>query len=215
MEEQDKLRIGTWWVLANVVGVLAGHLVGSLVCGILWRCPPAPPHGSIDCFIQDPISWMMVIGLAVGTFVGMAEWFILRKYASRTRWWVAASILGWAIGLGIQEALNSLLRQPIRNLNIEMMSGAIAGFIVGLTQWVVLRKIVYKAGWWILAMMLSGFLTFWFNVPSAIFVGSPGLVCVGGLTGVITAITLVRLLKHPLSQTTARLRKKEKGTITQ
>jgi hypothetical protein len=144
---------------------------------------------------------MVIIGGTVGIFVGMAEWLVMRKYISRCEWWVMATIVGWAIGFGAQAILHEVLRQPRRNLDIEALYGAIAGLVVGFAQWLVLRRIVPKAGWWIAAMLLSGFLTFWFYFPGATILTSFWeLVISGTVTGVITAVALISLFKHLIAR---------------
>lgn len=192
-----------WWTLANVLGLLAGYWLGPMICDGLFmsQCPPASPNDSVDCYIWNPISWMVIIGGTVGIFVGMAEWLVLRKNISRCKWWVIATMLGWAIGLGTLAASREVLGQRIENLAIEALYGATAGLVVGVAQWLILRRIVHKAGWWLAAMLLSGFLTFWLYFPGATsFVNFWQFVLSGTVTGIITAIALIWLFKQPLAR---------------
>jgi len=81
-----------------------------------------------------------------------------------------------------------------------LVSGTVLGSIIGLLQWLVLRRYLQAAGWWILAMAITSAV----SLPWAGSVGIGGLMAVPltrGLTGLIvgamTGIVLAWLMRKP------------------
>jgi hypothetical protein len=69
-----------------------------------------------------------------------------------------------------------------------MFSGVVIGTMTGLAQWVILRKEVHWAGWWIVISALA-----WTTGLALI----PGVLTSGVMPGAITGIALELLLRHP------------------
>ncbi len=70
-------------------------------------------------------------------------------------WWVLASTVGWGVGGGaVGVALGGgLSRGIVVTGYVGMVMGVIAA---GALQWLVLRRQVAQAGWWVLASIVSG-----------------------------------------------------------
>jgi hypothetical protein len=83
-------------------------------------------------------------------------------------WWVAATTIGWLIGFAICEAFSAFLR----SLSSD---GLVIGTGVGIAQWVVLRRQLKPAGWWILASIIG------FGIGKVL--GDQVATSVGGLVG--------------------------------
>jgi hypothetical protein len=62
-------------------------------------------------------------------------------------WWVFASIVGLAVGIGGSMAASLVVS--------EILALLAFGLLLGLAQWLVLRKIFPDAGWWLLANVLG------------------------------------------------------------
>ena len=71
--------------------------------------------------------------------------------------WVLASTVGWIIGFIIGFGLGLFIVGEDTGINVlssilgDFIFGAGIGFGVGILQWLVLRRRVSRAGWWILA----------------------------------------------------------------
>ena len=63
-------------------------------------------------------------------------------------WWVLASTVGWAIGGGLSGALGSIQAGYVGGMTVGA-AGA------GVLQWLVLRRRIDRAGWWVLATALA------------------------------------------------------------
>lgn len=92
-----------------------------------------------------------------GIIIGILQYFLLRQRRERRGWWILTTTIGWSLAwLGI-----GLRYNPLGNVNIpesvwySMVAGVILGIFIGLAQWVILRKQMPYAVWWIPANMLG------------------------------------------------------------
>ena len=82
------------------------------------------------------------------------------------------------------------------------MIGAVIGVVVGVTEWLVLLWQVSRAGWWVLASVVGLAVG---NVIMQTVAGPVGLaifVVFGAVTGTITGVALVWLLRRRTIQET-------------
>jgi len=67
-----------WWILASTIGWAMGTAVVMVVF------PPEPG---------------VLAGALLGAMIGLAQWFVLRRWVRQAGWWPITSMLGWTIGL--------------------------------------------------------------------------------------------------------------------
>ena len=155
-------RFWLWWVLASTVGwAVGGGLSGSL--------------GSIQVGY--------VGGMTVGAAgAGMLQWLVLRQRIDRAGWWVLATALASAIvgalivavGVGGGRNWNLTWSADPGRVVVGLAGMGLFGAALGALQWLVLRRRIARAGWWVLAGGM-GWIT-----------GAPlGAVLGGGLSGVL------------------------------
>jgi hypothetical protein len=162
-----------------------------------------------------------------GVMVGLLQWRVLRDAlpALPRRSWVTATALGaliaWLLGM-IPSTIMSLAAsdaasaapasEPPQWLVYVLAAGM--GFVLGpvlaTPQWVVLRRYVRRAGWWILANALA-----WALGMAILFVGTSAIpegpippaviallvLCVfgaGAAVGAMHGLFLIRLVRDPL-----------------
>jgi len=112
-------------------------------------------------------------------------------------WWVLLSIVGFGVGKALAEAVFP----SVTTVPGYAATGAIIGAAVGVTQWLVLRRHVSSAAWWIPATVGA-----WVAGWSAIGVAeraadwpTVAVYAVGGagaaLAGIVTAIVLIWLMR--------------------
>jgi hypothetical protein len=120
-------------------------------------------------------------GLAAsGIAIGILQWIVLQQHITRGRRWILASIAGWVAGWVI-----ALLIVPS---DFRVLAGIVLGVSVGAAQWLVLRREVYAAGWWIIISALA-----WATGIGLV----PGVLTSGVMPGTMTGIALELLLRYP------------------
>jgi hypothetical protein len=91
----------------------------------------------------------------------VCQWSLLRYYAKTTVWWIAVSIVAMLLYttaaslVALASGPRNLLTEVIVQLGLPilavagLMSSAIFGVLLGSFQWLVLRRSVTNAVWWI------------------------------------------------------------------
>lgn len=119
---RDETRtLWAWWTGASAAGLIAGF-AGALVLVSL----------------NVPLTL-----LVEGAGIGLGQWLLLRRYARGAGWWIAASALGMQAGAVIGYVISPSSLGPIT----LALAGSGAGLGVG--QWLLLRRYVRRAAWWI------------------------------------------------------------------
>jgi NhaP-type Na+/H+ or K+/H+ antiporter len=206
---------GFWllWVLASTAGWAVGNAVFNAVVGAM---------GSAVRFAV-----VLAVGGAVGGAVaGVAQWLILRRQVRRAGWWILASTVGWAVGWAVVNAVvNAVVDAVVDavvgavvdavvdavvgavgwavvNAVVNAVVGAVVGAVSGVAQWLILRRQVRRAGWWILAStegwavgLAVGSAVDW-DMSRAVSSAVIGAV-IGAMIGIITGAVLVWLLRQP------------------
>ncbi len=187
-----------WWVVATTVGWVAGLGVGQVVSGV----------------VSGIMSAVMF-----GIVVGVLQWLVLRRQMARAGWWVVASVVGWLVGwlvawggFGIVSGggfvgggfVGEVVSEAVGWVVVVGLGPVVSVFVVGVLQWLVLRRQVARAGWWVVAnvvglgvfVVASGFIMITVDLVVG-FVGTVVSEVVGmAMYGVITGIVLVQLLRQ-------------------
>ena len=106
----------------------------------------------------------------------------MKEKGSQAGWgfwlgWVLASTVGWFVGFIIGFILLAIVGDIVgedNGMNVlglilgAFIFGASLGSMVGILQWLVLRRRVSRAGWWVLAST-AGFIVGWGGVEVAMY----------------------------------------------
>jgi hypothetical protein len=111
---------------------------------------------------------------------GAFQAFILKERLPRPMRWVQASLVGWVLGY----LLVVVLVPP----GLQAINGVVLGLVVGVLQWLVLRRELCWAGWWIVFCVMG-----WVTGLALL----PGFLLTGTLAGLITGVALEILLRNP------------------
>jgi hypothetical protein len=180
-----------WWAFASALGALVGLGLNAGAAVALATTPLLPP---VQQFILAFIS-----GLTLGT----VQWMVLRDYLATLGWWEWA--LYTALSLGIVGFFSPALLSGLDLSTLtppstgtpsftspevspeliaagqELLRRALAGMLLwgvllGVAQWIVLRRYVRGAFWWVPTTLVG--------LPVGLVVGSVGgalVVACGGL----------------------------------
>ena len=185
-----------WWLFATLVGIIIGMAIVFL--GL------TPLHNNSSHVAQAVRGF--VIGAAFGATVGTAQWFVLRRYFDRVGWWILLTFLGW---VAYWELINMNLLVKAQGIAFipDLLNLAIFGVILGVLQWLLLRKKIHSAGWWVLAnivgMMLGSLVID--TIDTVLQGDSPFDFITGSIVlAIITGVCMVWLLKRSSSVTGTR-----------
>jgi len=202
-----------WWVLATAGGELVGFAVpASVGAAAAWA------SGRMDSRAAAPamLGLMVLAGVTEGALLGFAQSLVLRRYLHEmARWeWVLATAVAagvaWTIGMMPSTVRDLAAIDPIVLAIGAVLLGPVFVASIGLAQWVVLRRYIQKAGWWVLANAIAwplgvavpfaGLAMLPEAVPVAVrvVVGVVSGVLMGVVVGAITGVALAWLLRaHP------------------
>jgi hypothetical protein len=215
--EETKVRSqqggwGLWWrwVLATTVGELLGFAAPATIA-------PLAAWVMTGILGTVPDSAMLVVavlaGVVEGGVLGLAQWLVLLRYIQSMAWreWVMVTALaaGVAYILGMTPGMlaDSIGISPAVLIAIWIILGVLLVCSIGFAQWLVLRRYVQKAGWWVLANAVAWPLGLAVPfialtaIPDAspvavwVLVGIASGVLMGAVVGAITGIALVWLLR--------------------
>jgi hypothetical protein len=185
-----------WWLFATLVGIIIGMAIVFL--GLI------PLRNNSSQAAQAARGF--VIGAAFGATVGTAQWFVLRRYFDRVGWWVLLTFIGW-VAYWVLNTMNLLVKAQGIAFIPDLLNLAIFGVILGVLQWLLLRKKIHFAGWWVPAniagMMLASLVID--AIDTALQGDSPFDFITGSIVwAIITGVCMVWLLKRSSSITGTR-----------
>ncbi len=155
------------WVLANAIGEAIG-LGGAVLLGAAGARYVGEGTGLLAALVLAALA-VLAGTLIEGTVVGSAQWLVLKGPLPPMRWltWVlatgAGAFLAWTLGM-VPSTLLSLdsgggapPAEPAETtvLGLAFLMGLVLGPVLGLAQWLALRRFVRKASLWIPANALA------------------------------------------------------------
>lgn len=160
-------RLWRQWILANTLGEVIGLGAAALV-GI-WLMMNYEQSPTTLTIVLTAVL-MIAAGTFEGVIVGYAQAFVLRRRIENfnKRGWILATAIGafiaWTLGgipsaaMSLQENANATPPSEISDAvmyGMAMLMGFALGFTLGVPQWLVLRRYVWRAGYWTLANALA------------------------------------------------------------
>lgn len=181
---------GYWlaWFLASSLGYGMGAVLGE---SFAYRFFPTDTFDAANG---------ITLGIVMGAIGGYFQWVVLREQIAGAGLWGMASALGFGSAMGAPAAANQAENPAMAGFLILSVFGVVGGIL----QWLILRRNVPRAGWWLLANLL-GSLVGAIGFPLAVAIsetGNWGLAVMtfglvfGAGNGAITGAMLVWLLRQ-------------------
>jgi hypothetical protein len=169
----------TWLTLSQVVKVVGDRIVIN-----------GRSH------ITEDYLFLVIFVPLLGLIAGLLQYPLVRRYLPRMGWWIGATTIGWLLATFTIFFLVEGL-----SINAEWFTSwiipALIGGSVGFMQWLVLRRRVARAGWWIPASMAG-----WLAVrlaAGATLVGPLDILYLTVLPALATAVALGLLIRQAVS----------------
>ncbi len=218
--EQSQAPWEIWlpWTFATSGGLFASWVLVYLMVG--WFSEAVGEQLGGEQVVNGPVGGAVLVVL-LGMSFGTAQWLFLRQYHSQAGWWILATVVGFAVGVPVLAWLrpwpgllaadpHSTVSEAAGYVGGWALDGAVLGLAVGLTQWLLLRQHLPRAGWWVLATAVGWVLTTaargsldvvsdtsYLSGPAQVMLVISLLVTVVGALGLITGMSLVWLLRQP------------------
>jgi len=140
------------------------------------------------------ITGELLIGTAaMGLLIGWMQMLVLTLQQARTGWWwvlnTTLAFVTWGMALPIFREIN-------------LLSGLALGVLVGVLQWLSLRKHVEQSLWWLLANIAAWLVAMSLYLPLTILTGTwfIGIALTGLVAGALLAGAILWLLRFPTWQ---------------
>jgi hypothetical protein len=182
-KEEAGWRFWLAWVILTSIGFFIGLAIGRFFARLLIPNPAG---------MSDKIGEAMIIGAVFATLTGLLQGILLQRHTIPRESWTLATGFGWIAGTLLAGLILFALDPEINTADLfrwVIPVGFVAGAVVGIPQWLVMRRHINTIGWW------------WILVSSIAW----GII----LPGVINGLVLARLLPK---QEPKRRKKQEKQT---
>ena len=128
----------------------------------------------------------------VGLLTGALQYGLLRRYLPRMGWWVLATLGGWVLGVLLILISGWLNFWTYESFDIDL-AFIVLGLSIGVGQWLLLRRRLSRAGWWIVASVAGWVLL---GLITGDSLDQFGLLLMGFLPACVTAAMLALLLNQ-------------------
>jgi hypothetical protein len=173
---RDRLEpLGSWgkWVIATGVGIYVGGILNLVIRPLLvlnridlvWPADDLrTAYMNLD--LTGFILLSVLSGLITGAVVGLFQWLALLRKPGALGLWLPATAIGFGIDF-LLKAVFFLLAYPVRTVGqlphpqgsllafAFVMTPLLGAFLIGLSQWLVMRRKVRYSAWWMLAMPIA------------------------------------------------------------
>lgn len=172
------------WIALSTLAILLAFVGTFLVLALAttwigdWIVIDGQKHITEDYlfrFVFIPLIWLFTSGL---------QYVILRRYLPKMWWWILVTGLGWLCAVAIAFPLERMLRDGFDYRWVVFLSTL--GASIGFFQWILLRRSLPRAAWWILASALGwGLIELIIGLP---FTGPFDILAIGLFPALTTAV---------------------------
>lgn len=178
------------WILLTFVCVPIAFFLDVVILRILIHFIGDTIYVDGVRHITEDYLGMVVFIPIVALLTGAIQYGLLRRHLPGMGGWVALTFVGWLLGLFLN-LVPVWLHWSSRFFNINLAL-IVLGLSIGLGQWLLLRRRLPRAGWWLAANVLGWGLVA--LVPQNNSIGQFGLFFIGFLPACATAFVLAWLM---------------------
>jgi hypothetical protein len=128
----------------------------------------------------------------LGLLTGVIQYGMLRRYLPGMGWWVLATIGGWLLGM-LLIAIPIWLHWTDGSINLDL-AFILMGLGIGVGQWLLLRRLLPRASWWIGANVVGWGLLGLMTTGNTL--DQFGLFTLGSIPACVTAAMLAVLMNQ-------------------
>ena len=187
---ESRWSVVVLWVLLTILCIPIALVIDFGVMRILGRVIGNYIYVDGVRHITEDYLYMYTLVPIAGFVTGAFQFGVLRRYLPCMGGWVVTTTAGWVIG-GCLALVPGWLGWTDPLLTVRLAC-AVMGLTIGVAQWLILRRRVSRAGWWIAANVVGwGALTL---IPGVYMVGPLEVLLLGLVPACTTAAMLVLLM---------------------
>ncbi len=176
------------WIILTTLSIPLAFALGLVILGIITDIVGDYIYvDGVRHITEDYLGRYILVPLA-GLFMGGLQYGLLRRYLPRMGWWVLATAGSWLL-LMIFDWLTARMSESFDINGAFIM----LGLSVGVGQWLLLRRRLPRASWWIGANGVGWGLL---SLVTGGSIGLMGVVVLGFLPACVTALTLTLLISQ-------------------
>jgi len=166
------------WLIATVIGWVVGLILAIVLS-----------YAVVSLFFDETTN--LIVGLALGAGVGLAQMIAVRKILPLTWRWVWGAAAGIGLPFVIAVVIDEMWFSEAETFEAGfVIVGAVGGALAGLIQQGALRSHTSLAKWWILASPVSWGLAWLANIV----LGEAGIAVGGIVLGAVSGAMLIRMV---------------------
>ena len=151
--QQNKWIFVLWWLLANVISFgIAGGMFHNFPLTFIFPSTAA----WLGTFELSPALFGAAFGAVPSILIGLLQWLILRRHLPVSGWWIFTILPGVGFDHFISDGFPNA-----QDLSIAVLASSA---LIGVLQWLVLRRQVNSFAWWIVATVVSWSMGVWIGV---------------------------------------------------
>lgn len=179
------------WILASAIGWAGGLAAGAMLTLVAERY--------LGLNGDRVLAYVTLPSLGLAT--GIAQWRVMLPYLARPARWVAATLVGYLLGL-VPMAIGPILYRLLgTGLWDDVLLLSLLGAAIGTAQWWILRRHFDHTALWVLATAVGFQCLLWIianpshSLAEYVIRGA----IVGALAAAVPGATLVWLVGQPLA----------------
>jgi hypothetical protein len=145
MKREAKWNVWPAWVGLNLLSIPAA-IVAALGLVILIDRIAGPIDWPEAVDVLPPILYISMIILVMSVL----QWLLLRRYLPYAGFWIPLTVLGWLSGI-LVIYLAWLVGDGTAGEWLPALGPPLLGIMIGGFQWLYLRRVIDRAGYWVLA----------------------------------------------------------------
>ncbi|AFY55522.1 hypothetical protein Riv7116_3043 [Rivularia sp. PCC 7116] len=131
------IRYASYWIFFTIAGVLISWFMGLTISAVIGLFYVANFYQEMTTLVEK----VALLGAAVGTVIGYAQWLILKTVNKQAIWWVTANALAWSLGLVVAffgAGINKSSGFSLYPSFVTVATGAVMGIMISSITGIVL-----------------------------------------------------------------------------
>jgi hypothetical protein len=145
------------WVVLSAISIPIAWVIYWALISLIKKVVGGTIQVGGQTRITEDFLLLYILCPALSLVTGLLQYLLLRRYLQRMGWWIATTTLGWSLAFigGSLLYRASYTTLDVNSMGFVALSIVLVGGAIGLAQWLVLRRRVRYAAWWILANVLG------------------------------------------------------------